>query len=53
MGMTNAKEALKLFAIPTIVATTTSDERNLTAVQQLIDCGKSTFFNNKFVFAPT
>jgi hypothetical protein len=50
--MTNAKEALKIFSIPTIVATTTSDARNLEAVQGLISGGKSNFFNNQFVFSP-
>ncbi|EIN05485.1 aldehyde dehydrogenase [Punctularia strigosozonata HHB-11173 SS5] len=53
LGMTNAKEALKLFAIPTIVATQVQDERSLAAVEGLIRGGESTFFNNKFVFPPS
>ncbi|KAH9832237.1 aldehyde dehydrogenase [Rhodofomes roseus] len=53
LGMTNAKEALKLFAIPTIVATTLGDERNLSAVEGLVRSGKSNFFNQDFVFPPS
>jgi hypothetical protein len=52
-GMTNAKEALKIFAIPTIVATAASDERNINSVQKIIAGGHSSFFNNAFVFPPS
>jgi glyceraldehyde-3-phosphate dehydrogenase (NADP+) len=37
---------------PTIVTTTTSDPRNLKAVQALVRGGKLNFFNNAFVFPP-
>ena len=53
LGMMNAKEALRLFAIPTIVATTLGDERNVPAVEGLIRSGKSNFFNQSFVFPPS
>lgn len=48
--MTNAKEALKLFSIPIIVATPVSDERNIQTVEELIKGNESVFFHNSYVF---
>ena len=51
--MTTAKEALKRSAIPTVVATTVRDQRDLAAVEGLIESKKCNFFNKNFVFPPS